>query len=292
VTAATEHAAVLATARALQARGVTLRIVDVDETGHVDPDRLRRALEPGAELVSLMAANNEVGTLHDLDVLAALAAERGALVHTDAAQAAGRVRLSVRESAIDLLSLTAHKIHGPKGVGALWIRRGVEGRVRPRLRGGAQERGLRAGTLNVPLIVGFGAAAEILQREGEEEASRLERLRERLRAAIAAAVDGVVLNGDPSRRLPNHLSLAFRGIDGDALLTALPDVAASTGSACRAGSGSHVLEAMGFSRDRIRGTVRFGVGRFTSEAEVDRAAARITAAITRLRRTAGNLGVR
>jgi len=285
VTAPTEHLAVLDVAEALAAGGFGVTRLPVGSLGEVDPGELARAMPEGTRLVSLMAANNEVGTLHPLDRLVPAAHSRGSLFHSDASQAVGKIALDVRELGIDLLSFSAHKIHGPKGAGALFVRAGIAASLAPQILGGGHERGLRSGTLDVPAIVGFGAAAEIALAEGAYEAARLRTLRDRLFSSLAQALPGVARNGDPDHCLPGSLSVSFEGVDGEALLVALPDVAASTGSACesaRAGE-SHVLTAMGLSRERIRGSVRFGLGRFNTEAEIDRAALRVADEVRRLR---------
>jgi cysteine desulfurase len=285
VVGATEHRAVLDASAALAAGGAPVTRLAVDSRGRLDPEDLQRALGPETRLVSLMAANNEVGTLHPLDRLIPFAASCGALFHSDASQAVGKVPLDVRALRVDLMSFTAHKLYGPKGAGALFVRRGVARSLTPQIHGGGQEGGLRSGTLNVPAVVGFGAAAEIASREMETESERLRALRDRFLAALQGALTGVVENGDPDARLPGNLSVSIAGIDGEALLAALPGIAASTGSACESESRapSHVLTALGLSPERIRGSLRFGLGRFNTEEEIDRAALRIADEVRRLR---------
>ncbi len=286
VTVVTEHRAVLDPARVLEDQGFRVTRLRVDSRGLVDPEDLRAAVDGRTALVSVMAAHNEIGVLQPLAELAAIAHEAGAWFHTDAAQALGKVPLDVQELGVDLLSCTAHKLYGPKGVGALYLR-GSRPRVRlvPILHGGGHERGLRSGTLPVPLIVGFGRAAEIATLEREAEARRLRELRERLFRGLSARLGGVHLNGDPERRLPGNLNVWLEGIRADELIAAMPDVAVSTGSACTSASGepSHVLAALGLPRERVLGSIRIGLGRFTTAEEVDRAVERIAEEVVRRR---------
>ncbi|MCA3748744.1 MAG: cysteine desulfurase [Rubrobacter sp.] len=278
VTAATEHEAVLEAARSVSRAGVRVTVLPVDAHGVVHPDALREEISPDTRLVSVMLANNETGTLNPIRELAEVAHERGVPFHTDAAQALGKVPVDVDELGVDLMSLSAHKCYGPKGVGALYVRRrpprGVR-RVRPSplLDGGGQERGLRSGTLNVPGIVGFGRAAALAVEALPEEARRVFSLRDALFRLLRSGVPGLRLNGHPERRLPNTLNVSFPGVEVGELLGAVPGVAASAGSACaslRAGP-SHVLEAMGAERQGWA-AVRFSLGRFTTREEVERAA--------------------
>jgi cysteine desulfurase len=236
-----------------------------------------------------MAANNEIGVLQPLEEIAKLAHARGALLHTDAAQAAGKIPIDVERLGIDLLSLTGHKYYGPKGSGALYIRR-----LRPRLKlesqidGGGQENGIRSGTLNVPGIVGLGAAAAICRDEMPAESARLAALRDRLLAGLRERLDGVRVNGSLERRLPNNLHVSFDGIEGEALLMALGDLAVSTGSACSSGSHapSHVLQAIGAVADRAGASIRFGLGRATTDSDIDFAIERVVTVVKSLRRVA------
>jgi cysteine desulfurase len=233
-----------------------------------------------------MAANNEIGVLQPIQEIGRLCKDRGVLFHTDAVQAAGKIPLDVEEMGVDLLSLSAHKMYGPKGVGALYVRRHRPlVRPAPLLDGGGHERGLRSGTLPVPLVVGFGAACEIAQAEMATEAERLTALRERLRTKIQGELDGVYLNGHPTERLPGNLNLAFAFVDAGALMTAMRDVAVSSGSACTSASvePSHVLKALGVSDELAHGSIRYGLGRFTTEEEVDYAAAEAVRAVQYLR---------
>jgi cysteine desulfurase len=287
VTVATEHPSVLDTVRALAQRGFRVTELPVGGDGLLDPEALRRALEPRTLLVSVMWANNEIGVLQPLEAIAAVCRERGVPLHSDAAQAVGKVRVDVAAAGVDLLSFTAHKLYGPKGVGALYVRGGRPRlRLAPLLHGGGHEGGLRSGTLPVPLIVGFARAVEIAAAEREAEAERLVALRDRLRERLTAELPGVAVNGDPVRRLPGNLNLRFEGVAADALLADLPDVALSTGSACasaRPEEPSHVLAALGLSDDAVRSSLRVGLGRATTRAEVDAAADRIVAAVRALR---------
>jgi cysteine desulfurase len=272
---------VLATCRYLQRRfGFRLTIVPVDRFGHVDPGDVRRAIEPGTALVSIMHANNEVGTVQPIADIAAVAHEHGVIVHTDAAQSAGKLPLDVDELGIDLLTVAGHKLYAPKGIGALYVRPGT--RLDPVIHGGGQERGLRAGTENVPYIAGLGAAATLAEdrlHAGAHE--RVQRLRDRLHTTLRAAVPALALNGHPRDRLPNTLNVSFPGSDGARILACAPSIAASTGAACHSGrkEPSAVLTAMGLDPDRTRGAVRLSLGYDTTAAEVD-AAATALAAVT------------
>lgn len=272
VTVATEHRAVLDPCRRLQREGFAVTILPVDRHGLVAPEQVALALTDQTILVSVMTANNEVGTLQPLEEIARLCKAREVLFHTDAVQAVGKIPLDVETAGIDLLTISAHKLYGPKGVGALFVRRrGPRVRPEPLLDGGGHEGGLRSGTLPVPLIVGFGYACELCQEEMNPEAVRLFRLRERLREGIMGRLEGVTLNGHPTRRLPNNLNLSFAGVDGGALLVGLRDVAVSSGSACTTADPepSHVLRALGVDDELAHGSIRFGLGRFNTEEEVD-----------------------
>jgi cysteine desulfurase len=284
VTVATEHSSVLDPARALGKRGFEVSVLPVDAHGRLDPDEVSRALGPRTLLVSVMAANNEIGVLQDVAEIGARCREAEVLFHCDAVQAFGKVPVDVEH--VDLLSLSAHKIYGPKGVGLLYVRRRAPRvRLAPRVLGGGHERGLRSGTLPVPLIVGFARAAELCLEEREAEARRLAALRDGLLARLREELEGVALNGDPERRLPANLNVAFEGVDADQLLVELSDVALSTGSACTSAvpGPSHVLAALGHSKARVRSSVRIGLGRFTTAEEVERAAGRIIESVQLLR---------
>lgn len=286
ITCATEHPAVLDVFRALAHRGWETTILPVDGEGRLSLDALRRALREDTVLVSLMAANNEIGLIHPIEEIAALVGARGALLHVDAAQAAGKIALDVDAMGIHLLSLSAHKMHGPKGVGALYLSRSKPRvRLNPQIHGGGHERGLRSGTLNVAGIVGFGEAARICRLEMSAEEARLAALRDRLYEGLRARLEGVALNGAAAPRLAGNLNLSFAGVDGDGLIMRLRDLALSTASACSSAdlAPSHVLRAMGLPEDRIRGGLRISLGRFNTEAEIDTAVAAMAAAVEELR---------
>jgi len=286
VTCATEHRAVLDVFRALERRGWESTILPVDGQGRLDPETLRAALRDDTTLVSLMAANNEIGVLHPITELAPIVKERGALLHVDAAQAAGTIPLDVRAMGIDLLSLSGHKIYGPKGVGALYVSR-VRPRVRlaPQIHGGGHENGMRSGTLDVAGIVGLGEAARICRREMVDEQARMAGLRARLTSALTERALGLALNGAPEPRLAGNLNLSFEGVDSDGLLMKLRDFALSSASACSSANlaPSHVLKALSLPEDRVRGALRISLGRFTTAAEIDATARAITEAVDELR---------
>jgi cysteine desulfurase len=272
ITVATEHKAVLDPIRRLGREGFQVTILPVDAYGRVSVEQVANALTPRTILVSIMAANNEIGTLGPIRQLGRLCKERGVLFHTDAAQAAGKVPLDVEDLGIDLLSLSAHKMYGPKGIGALYVRRrDPRVRLEPQMDGGGQERGLRSGTANVPGIVGFGVASALCRQEMTTEAKRLTELRERLRQAIVEQLPDVTLNGHPVERLPGNLNLSFAGVKGEALLMALRDVAVSSGSACTTASlePSYVLKALGLDDELAHSSIRFGLGRFNTAEEVE-----------------------
>jgi cysteine desulfurase len=272
ITAATEHKAVLDPLRRLGREGFQITVLPVDAYGRVTVEQVAQALTPRTVLVSIMAANNEIGTLQPIRALGRLCKERGVLFHTDAAQAAGKTPLNVEDMGIDLLSLSAHKMYGPKGVGALYARRrDPRVRLEPQMDGGGQERGLRSGTSNVPGIVGFGVACELCREEMPAESVRLTDLRERLRCGIQEQLSDVTLNGHPTERLPGNLNLSFAHVKGEALLMALRDVAVSSGSACTTASlePSYVLKALGLDDELAHGSIRFGLGRFNTAEEVE-----------------------
>ena len=289
VTVATEHKSVLDTVARLEGDGHRVTRLGVDAEGFVDLDALRAAITPGTVLISIMAANNEIGTIQSLKEIGAIAAERNVLFHCDAAQAAGKIPIDVKASNIDLLSLTAHKFYGPKGAGALFVRR-----RKPKIQlacqidGGGHENGLRSGTLNVPGIVGLGASADLCRREMPAESARLAALRDRLLATMTRELDGVRVNGPMGeRRLPHNLHVSFENVEGERLLMALGDIAVSTGSACSSGTvkASHVLEAIGASPS-AGPSIRFGLGRGTTDAEIDAAADRVVKVVRSLRESA------
>jgi cysteine desulfurase len=286
ITVATEHKSVLDSCRCLESEGWSVTRLDVDSDGLIQLDELESAMTDGTVLVSVMAANNEIGVLQPLAQIAAIVRPRGALLHSDAAQAAGKIPIDVEALGVDLMSLTAHKCYGPKGSGALYVRRTkpkIE--IACQIHGGGHEMGLRSGTLNVPGIVGLGKAAEICRFEMPQESARLSALRDRLLDGLRNALDGVRVNGSMTRRLPHNLHVSFEAIDGGSLLMALGDLAVSTGSACSSGSQapSHVLQAIGAIGEEASASVRFGLGRGTTDADVDFAIERLTKVVTALR---------
>ena len=287
ITAATEHKSVLDSCSCLEREGCRVTRLGVDAAGFIDLDELRTAITDRTILISIMAANNEIGALQPLAEIGAIAQDRGVLFHTDAAQAAGKIPLDVSSAGIDLLSLTGHKYYGPKGAGALYVRR-----RKPRLDltcqidGGGHENGLRSGTLNVPGLVGLGRAAELCREEMPRESARLSAMRDRLFAGLQRNLDGVRLNGPANdRRLPHNLHVSFDDVEGEALLMALGELAVSTGSACSSGSQapSHVLQAIGAVGDRAGASIRFGLGRPTIDEHIDFAIDRVTTVVRALR---------
>ena len=281
VTLATEHKCVLESVRDLAAEGFEPVVLPVRPDGLLDLDLLRETLDERVLLVSVMAVNNEIGVVQDLAAIGAMAKEAGALFHTDAAQGCGRIPLDVEEIRADLLSISGHKIYGPKGIGALYVRRRPRVRLAPLFSGGGQERGFRSGTLPAPLVVGLGEAARLAAAEGLLDAGRIAGQRDRFLAALRAEVPDIRLNGHPERRVPGNLNLTFPGgVDAQAIMAAAPDVCVSTGSACSSATvePSYVLKAIGLPEAEARATLRIGIGRFTSPADVDRAAASLAAA--------------
>jgi cysteine desulfurase len=286
ITTQIEHSSVLDSARQLEQQGYDVTRVPVGSVGIVDPDNIKRAITEQTVLISVMAANNEVGTIQPIRAIGQLARQHGILFHTDAVQAIGKIPINVEADCVDLLSISAHKLYGPKGVGALYIRRRKPRvRLEPLLHGGGHELGLRSGTLPVPLIVGFGCAVQIAVSEMKPESKRLSQLRDELKNLLMDEIDGVTLNGSDTHRLPHNLNLSFAGVDGEALLTELPDVALSTGSACSTAQpeASHVLKAMGLTDQQVRSSVRFGLSRFNTREEVAFVAKRIAEAVRKLR---------
>jgi cysteine desulfurase len=286
ITTVTEHKAILDTCKRLEKEGCEVTYLAVDKEGRVDPDDVKRAITDKTILVSVMLANNEIGTVQPLEAIGKITRERGVLLHSDAVQAIGKVEFDVQKMNVDLASLTAHKIYGPKGIGALYVRRS-----RPRVRltaqmdGGGHERGMRSGTLPVPLIAGFGKACEILSFEGKAETARMVALRERLRASIMNRLDEVYINGSPVHRLPGNLNLSFNFVEGEGLMMAIKDVAVSSGSACTSTSlePSYVLRALGVGDELAHSSIRFGLGRFNTEEEVDYVADLVVNKVLRLR---------
>lgn len=286
VTAATEHHAVLDSCKRLARDGFQITVLPVDNFGRVTVEQIAGALTDRTILVSIMAANNEVGTLAPVAEIGKLCKQRGVLFHTDAVQAVGKLPLDVEAMGIDLLSLSGHKLYAPKGVGALYVRkREPHVRLDPLIDGGGHERGLRSGTLAVPLIVGLGAACRLCGQEMSGEAERLRGLRETLRRGILEKLEGTFLNGHPTDRLPGNLNISFADVTGEALLMSLKNLAVSSGSACTSANPepSYVLRALGVSDDLARGSLRFGMGRFTTAEEVEFAAAEVVREVNRLR---------
>ena len=297
VTCATEHNAVLDPLKSLEKKGlVHVTRLPVDRTGRVEADAVAKAIGPRTVLVSIMIANNEIGTIHPFVEIGRVAKDKGVLFHTDATQAVGKIPVDVASAGIDLLSLSAHKLYGPKGIGAWYVRsREPRARLTPQMDGGGHERGLRSGTLNVPGIVGLGRACEIAGQEMETEAARLRILRDRLRERILAETDETTVNGAETERLPGNLNLAFSHVEAESLLMALADdVALSSGSACTSATlePSHVLKAIGLADELARGSIRFGLGRSNTVEEVDTVAVRVVAEVARLRALSPLYGVR
>ena len=285
VTLVTEHKAVLEPVRRLATEGWSVTELTVPSTGLIDPAEVGAAITPATALVSVMLAHNEIGVIQPVAEIARLAHNHGALVHTDAVQAFGKLPLDVHALGVDLASFSAHKVYGPKGVGALFVARGVEKRLRPAVIGGGQERGLRGGTLNVPGIVGFGAACAVAATELPSESGRLAQLRDRLWQGLLAQVGDVTVNGAIAPRLPGNLNVQVAGVEGESLLLGLTEVAVSSGAACLSAEPSHVLRSLGLSRDAALASLRFGLGRFTTAADVDRSVAHVAEVVTYLRAT-------
>jgi cysteine desulfurase len=286
VTQATEHKAVLDTSKRLEKSGCEVTYLPVAKDGRIDLDNLRRAIAPKTILLSIMHANNEIGVLQPIAEIGAIAKEKNVIFHVDAAQSAGRVPIDVEKFGIDLLAISAHKIYGPKGVGALYVRRkNPRVELSPILDGGGHERGMRSGTLNVPGIVGLGKACEICEKEMTAENDRLRILRDKLKDAILSRLDDTSVNGTMEHRLANNLNLSFSGVEGDALLMGINDVAVSSGSACTSATlePSYVLRALGVPEDLAHSSIRFGLGRFNTEEEVHYVAGRVVETVKRLR---------
>ena len=286
ITQATEHKAVLDVCKRLEKSGCDVTYLPVSAEGLIDLDDLRRAISPKTILISIMYANNEIGVIQPITEIGTIAKEKRILFHVDAVQAVGKIPVDVQKDGIDLLSISAHKIYGPKGVGALYVRR-KDPRVElsAMIDGGGHERGMRSGTLNVPGIVGLGKACEIFLKEMQEESERLRLLRDKLKHSIMSRLYGTAINGSMDHRLPNNLNLSFSGVEGDALLMGINDVAVSSGSACTSAmiEPSYVLRALGVSEDLAHSSIRFGLGRFNTEEEVDYVADRVVETVKRLR---------
>ena len=272
VTTVIEHKAVLDACKRLEKEGFSVTYLGVGKDGMVDPDDVKKAITDKTILVSVMLANNEVGTIQPLEAIGKITREKGVLLHSDAVQGIGKTEFDVQKMNVDLASITAHKMYGPKGVGALYVRRSKPRvRVVAQMDGGGHERGMRSGTLNVPSLVGFGKAAEIMTVDGKDEAVRLFALRERLRTFIQSHLDEVYVNGSLEHRLAGNLNISFAFVEGEGLMMAIKDVAVSSGSACTSASlePSYVLRAMGLGDELAHSSIRFGLGRFNTEEEVD-----------------------
>ena len=286
ITTVIEHRAVLDTAKYLEKQGIKVTYLPVAADGRVDPEAVRNAITDKTILISVMMANNEIGTLNPVAEIGRIAKERGVLFHCDATQGVGKVPVDVQAMGIDLMSFSAHKIYGPKGVGALYVRRkNPRVRLAPMIHGGGHERGMRSGTLPVPLVVGFGKACEICEQVMPEEAKRLAHLRDRLRDGIMKNLEEVYVNGHLTDRLPNNMNISFAYVEGESVLLGLKEIALSSGSACTSASlePSYVLRALGVGSDLAHSSIRFGLGRFNTEEEVDYVIKRVTETIIRLR---------
>lgn len=286
LTSPIEHKAILDTCHSLEKKGFEIVYLPVDQFGRVSPESVRAAITPQTILVSLMAANNEIGTLNPIAEIGKICKEKGVIFHTDAVQAAGKVPLNVETMGVDLMSLSGHKIYGPKGVGALYIRRkNPRVRLAPMIHGGGHERGMRSGTLNVPGIVGFGKAAEIAEAKMESESARTLQMRDRLWKGIQAGLDEVYLNGHPTERLPNNLNVSFAFVEGESLMMGMKELAVSSGSACTSASlePSYVLKGIGVGEDLAHTSIRFGLGRFTTDEEIDFAIQKVVSTVKKLR---------
>jgi cysteine desulfurase len=285
VTSVTEHKAVLDTCKRLEKQGFAVTYLPVDSDGRVNPAVVAAALTDKTILVSIMLANNEIGTVSPVDEIGGIVKARGAFFHIDAVQGVGKIPFDVNRSHADLVSLSAHKMYGPKGIGALYVRRKPRVRITPIIDGGGHERGMRSGTLNVPGIVGFGKAAELCRLEMDGEGRRVLGLRERLRKGIEARVPSTSVNGSLEHRLPGNLNISFAFVEGEAMMMALKDVAVSSGSACTSASlePSYVLRALGVGEEMAHSSIRFGLGRFTTQEEVDYVVHLVADKVKRLR---------
>ncbi|HNV25732.1 MAG TPA: IscS subfamily cysteine desulfurase [Nitrospira sp.] len=287
ITSSTEHRAVLDTAKTLETkRGVKVTYLPVDKFGMVNPEDVRNAITDKTILISVMFANNEIGTINPIKEIGKIAKEKGILFHCDATQGVGKVPVDVQDMGIDLMSFSAHKMYGPKGIGALYVRKkNPRVRIAAQMDGGGHERGMRSGTLPVPLIVGFGKACELCEQEMAADAARLSVMRDRLHATITKALEDVYLNGHPTERLPHNLNISFAYVEGESLLMGCKEIALSSGSACTSATlePSYVLRALGVGAELAHSSIRFGLGRFTLDEEVDYAAKKIIETVTKLR---------
>jgi len=287
ITCVTEHKAILDSCRALERGGkATVTYLPVDKYGMIDPEAVRKAITDKTVLITLMYANNEVGTIHPIAEIGKIAKEKGIVFHSDATQAVGKIPVDVEKDGIDLMSLSGHKIYGPKGIGAIYVRsKGPRVRLTPQMDGGGHERGMRSGTLNVTGIIGLGKACEIAGSEMLEENRRLHELRDKLQAGIFERLDEVYLNGHPTERLPGNLNVSFAYVEGESLLMGISDIAVSSGSACTSATlePSYVIRALGTDEELAHSSIRFGLGRFNTEEEVDYVTARVSKEVKRLR---------
>jgi cysteine desulfurase len=287
ITCVTEHKAVLDSCRALERAGkATVTYLPVDKYGMVDPDAVRRAITDKTVLITIMWANNEIGTIHPIAEIGKIAKEKGIVFHCDAVQAIGKVPVDVEKAGIDLASISAHKIYGPKGIGAIYVRsKGPRVRISPQIDGGGHERGMRSGTLNVPGIVGLGAACEVAGKEMSDEAERLIQLRSQLQAGLFERLDEIYVNGHPTERLPGNLNVSFAYVEGESLLMGINDIAVSSGSACTSATlePSYVIRALGIDDELAHSSIRFGLGRFNTLEEVDYVTDRVSKEVKRLR---------
>jgi cysteine desulfurase len=286
VTQVTEHKAVLDSCKRLEKYGYEITYLPVDREGLIDIHDLTKAITPKTILISIMYANNEIGVIQPIEQIGKIAKKHNVLFHVDAVQAVGKIPVDVQKEGIDLLSISAHKLYGPKGVGALYVRRkNPRVQIAPMIDGGGHERGMRSGTLNVPGIVGLGKACEICQKEMAAESARLGQLRDKLKDALESGLDNTGINGSMAHRLPNNLNISFAKVEGESLLMGINDVAVSSGSACTSAAiePSYVLRALGVSEDLAHSSIRFGLGRFNTEEEVDYVAGRVIETVKRLR---------
>ncbi|MDK2741594.1 MAG: IscS subfamily cysteine desulfurase [Nitrospira sp.] len=287
ITATTEHRAVLDTAKSLEAKGLaTATYLPVDKNGMVNPQDIEKAITDKTILISVMLANNEIGTINPIQEIGKIAKARGILFHCDATQGVGKIPVDVQAMGIDLMSFSAHKIYGPKGIGALYVRkRNPRVRIAAQMDGGGHERGMRSGTLAVPLIVGFGKACEVCEQEMTSEAARLSKMRDRLQADIMAALEDSYLNGHPTNRLPGNLNISFAYVEGESLLMGMKDIALSSGSACTSATlePSYVLRALGVGTELAHSSIRFGLGRFNTDDEIDYTIKKVIEVVTKLR---------
>ncbi len=283
ITTAIEHKSVLDSCKRLEKSGVRVTFLPVEPDGRIDLEKLQAAIGDDTALISVGYANSEIGTIQDLREIGRIAKARGVLVHTDATQAIAKLPVDVVADHIDLLSMTAHKIYGPKGTGALYVRKRIQ--LAAQIDGGGHERGLRSGTLNVPGIVGLGEACAIAKAEMAEESNRMRQLRDRLKDRLLASIDQAHVNGSTEHRLPNNLNIAFDYVESNALMAGINEIAVSTGSACSSAAiePSHVLRAIGLSDERAHSSIRFGLGRYTTEEEVDYVAGRVIEVVKKLR---------